>query len=223
MLPPAKSSAPDDDQRRREQHGQPQRPHRVERLVGAHPAAPRERLCRPADRALARPEQEPHHRPERDAHGHLQPEQLQQEVRPDRPSPRAKASAPRSPPRRSPLRPRDRANSQRTRHERCGSTRIQPTPTGRAEHTQPPARQKHPDPKRPGAPRAKARVCCPGLWPGVLPFSEAPTGVEPANGGFANLCLTTWLRRHRRSQSGHAAETFSASYFRCPGFGSATQ
>ena len=27
-------------------------------------------------------------------------------------------------------------------------------------------------------------------------FGEAPTGFEPVNQGFANLCLTTWLRRH---------------------------
>ena len=26
-------------------------------------------------------------------------------------------------------------------------------------------------------------------------FTEAPVGIEPTNGGFADLCLTTWLRR----------------------------
>jgi hypothetical protein len=26
---------------------------------------------------------------------------------------------------------------------------------------------------------------------------EAPVGIEPTNGGFADLCLTTWLRRRR--------------------------
>src|SRR5262245_36602173 len=25
--------------------------------------------------------------------------------------------------------------------------------------------------------------------------AEAPVGIEPTNGGFADLCLTTWLRR----------------------------
>jgi hypothetical protein len=28
------------------------------------------------------------------------------------------------------------------------------------------------------------------LW-----LREAPVGIEPTNGGFADLCLTTWLRR----------------------------
>ena len=28
-------------------------------------------------------------------------------------------------------------------------------------------------------------------------FLEATAGFEPANGGFADLCLTTWLRRHK--------------------------
>jgi hypothetical protein len=31
--------------------------------------------------------------------------------------------------------------------------------------------------------------------PRVLWLTEAPVGIEPTNGGFADLCLTTWLRR----------------------------
>ena len=31
--------------------------------------------------------------------------------------------------------------------------------------------------------------------PKFLWFTEAPVGIEPTNGGFADLCLTTWLRR----------------------------
>jgi hypothetical protein len=30
------------------------------------------------------------------------------------------------------------------------------------------------------------------LW-----LTEAPVGIEPTNGGFADLCLTTWLRRRK--------------------------
>ncbi len=30
--------------------------------------------------------------------------------------------------------------------------------------------------------------------------SEAPGGFEPPNGGFADLCLTTWLRRQRKRE-----------------------
>ena len=33
----------------------------------------------------------------------------------------------------------------------------------------------------------------------LLRFLEAPIGIEPMNGGFADLCLTTWLRRRRGS------------------------
>jgi hypothetical protein len=32
-------------------------------------------------------------------------------------------------------------------------------------------------------------------WP-FGAYSEATAGFEPANKGFADLCLTTWLRRH---------------------------
>jgi hypothetical protein len=28
-------------------------------------------------------------------------------------------------------------------------------------------------------------------------FLKATAGFEPANGGFADLCLTTWLRRQK--------------------------
>jgi hypothetical protein len=31
--------------------------------------------------------------------------------------------------------------------------------------------------------------------PKFLWLREAPVGIEPTNGGFADLCLTTWLRR----------------------------
>ncbi len=31
----------------------------------------------------------------------------------------------------------------------------------------------------------------------LIAIQEAPVGIEPTNGGFADLCLTTWLRRQR--------------------------
>ena len=36
---------------------------------------------------------------------------------------------------------------------------------------------------------------------GALTTLEATTGFEPVNGGFADLCLTTWLRRRKADSS----------------------
>jgi hypothetical protein len=51
------------------------------------------------------------------------------------------------------------------------------------------------------------------------PILEAAIGVEPMNGGFAVLCLTTWLRRHEPSI--HAGRLYlpgwSLSRHTCPG------
>ena len=33
---------------------------------------------------------------------------------------------------------------------------------------------------------------------------KAPAGIEPASGGFADLCLTTWLRRREEAKLGRA-------------------
>ena len=37
--------------------------------------------------------------------------------------------------------------------------------------------------------------------------AEAAPGFEPGNGGFADLCLTTWLCRRRPRRAGDRART----------------
>src|SRR6266446_4632497 len=54
-----------------------------------------------------------------------------------------------------------------------------------------------------------AAKLCPNLCPATrtspteksvsrCPVEEAPVGIEPTNRGFADLCLTTWLRRQEK-------------------------
>ena len=42
---------------------------------------------------------------------------------------------------------------------------------------------------------------------------EATAGVEPANGGFADLCLTTWLRRPFRRIGECSEQTLKRQIF----------
>ena len=50
--------------------------------------------------------------------------------------------------------------------------------------------------RNPGAQiRAQKQRASQSRGPKLLPRIEAPAGIEPANSGFADRCLTTWLRR----------------------------
>jgi hypothetical protein len=44
-------------------------------------------------------------------------------------------------------------------------------------------------------PRTQKSAAATGAW---RMRRKAPDGIEPSDGGFADLCLTTWLRRRRR-------------------------
>src|SRR5438309_6236737 len=45
---------------------------------------------------------------------------------------------------------------------------------------------------------------------------EAPVGIEPTNRGFADLCLTTWLRRRAEVITSHGRSRFSTRGDRGP-------
>ena len=44
--------------------------------------------------------------------------------------------------------------------------------------------------------KKKSKKTCPKSTVIMGSFLEAPSGFEPENKGFADLCLTTWLWRH---------------------------
>src|SRR6476659_3462700 len=51
--------------------------------------------------------------------------------------------------------------------------------------------------------------------PNSLSITEAPAGIETTNGGFADLCLTTWLRR--RGRRSYPTQTALRKSFRYEG------
>ncbi len=52
----------------------------------------------------------------------------------------------------------------------------------------------------------------------ALRCKEAPVGIEPTNRGFADLCLTTWLRRRKKRKLATHYE-FGKSWRSNPGTG----
>ena len=69
--------------------------------------------------------------------------------------------------------------------------------------TSPPVALPGADPRAPSSGPTKKRAPRGSLggsgWLDEPALLEAPTGFEPVNGGFANLCLTTWPRRRSPS------------------------